>query len=218
MPSTSTNPPAKNAGSLARNVVVGMLGLALGLGGTLAAVALVRADDREGQRQEARPASVQRLELPGSPTGQQQGPQATGVGKSRPVAAGSAREAVQGFFQALARGDFDASYGLLDKTGRQRFSSPARWTEEQRQRQPVSGVKVGEALAVDGVKDASDITVELRHPASIDPFAGLVPGRTVEVWRAHREAGGWRVEADPRSAQPLLPGEAAAPDAVSAWR
>jgi len=62
-----------------------------------------------------------------------------------------------------------------------------------------------------------DVTVELTHPAAIDPFAGLVPARTVEVWRARSEGGGWRVAADPVSVRADLPSDRRAADAVTAW-
>jgi hypothetical protein len=62
-----------------------------------------------------------------------------------------------------------------------------------------------------------DVTVELTHPPAIDPFAGLVPARTVEVWRARSEGGGWRVAADPVSVRADLPSDRRAPDAVTAW-
>jgi hypothetical protein len=59
--------------------------------------------------------------------------------------------------------------------------------------------------------------VTLSHPAAIDPFTGLVPARTVEVWRASRQDGRWRVAADPVSVRAELPRDASAPEAVTAW-
>jgi hypothetical protein len=194
-----------HAASLARKLGVGALGLALGLGAALA----VRAHGQGG----GQPASVQRLTLPGSDAAAAPAQ----LGPTAPVAAGSAREAVQRFFTALARGDLVTSYGLLDRASRAagRYDSLARWTDALGQRAPVSGVTVGGERRVTG--DTTDVTVELRHPASIDPYAGLVPGRTLEVWRAHKEAGGWRVAADPVAAQALLPSDRLAPAAVNAW-
>ena len=96
-----------------------------------------------------------------------------------------------------------------------KYDSLARWTDAQNQRTPVSSVRVGSDKPVDS--GAVDVTVELRHPASIDPYAGLVPGRTLEVWRTHKEAGGWRVASDPSSVQALLPSDRLAPGAVNSW-
>lgn len=197
--------PARTA-RLAATVGVGVLGLALGLGAAVA----VRGHTDGGQ-----PASVQRLTLPAGNAQAGTAAAATELGPTIPVAAGSAREAVQRFFEALARGDFATSYGLLDQASQARYGSVARWTAAQAQRMPVSGVRVGgDKAAAAGV---SDVTVELRHPASIDPFAGLVPGHTLEVWRAHRQAGGWRVAADPSAVQALLPSDRLAPGAVDGW-
>lgn len=195
---------SSRAAALARKAGIGVLGLVLGLGAAFA----VRGHDHGG----GQPASVQRLTLPGSAAAAP-----VQLGPTAPVAAGSAREAVQRFFDALARGDLVTSYGLLDQASRAagRYDSLARWTEAQSQRAPVSGVTVGGDRRVSA--DTTDVTVELRHPAAIDPYAGLVPGRSLEVWRAHKEAGGWRVAADPVWAQALLPSDRLAPAAVNAW-
>jgi len=190
---------------LARKLGIGVLGLALGVGAAFA----VRAHSHDG----GQPASVQRLTLPGSDAAAAPAQ----LGSTAPVAAGSAREAVQRFFTALAHNDLATSYGLLDQASRAagKDDSLARWTEVQGQRTPVTDVRVGSAKSAGN--DTTDVTVELRHPASIDPYAGLVPGRTLEVWRAHKEAGGWRVASDPVSAQALLPSDRLAPATVSSW-
>jgi hypothetical protein len=159
-----------------------------------------------------RAASVQRLDLPAGPT-----PAAAPVEAAPPAAApaGSARAAVRRFLRAGAGGDHATAYGLLDRAGRKRWPSLARFTRAQADRAAVTTVRVGrQRRAGAGVVD---VTVTLTHPAAIDPFAGLVPGRTVEVWRASRQDGRWRVAADPRSVKADLPGDERAPDAVSAW-
>ncbi len=192
---------------LARKIGIGVLGLALGLGAAVAVGVHRHSDERA--------ASVHRLTLP---AGNAQAATAPAqLGSTRPVAAGSAREAVQRFFDALARGDLATSYNLLDQASRAtgKYDSLARWTDAQNQRTPVSSVRVGSDKPVDS--GAVDVTVELRHPASIDPYAGLVPGRTLEVWRTHKEAGGWRVASDPSSVQALLPSDRLAPGAVNSW-
>jgi hypothetical protein len=195
---------------LLRVAGVGLAGLALGVGATLALPGL-------GGRP-APAASVQRLDLPGAmgPTGP--GPAGTGeAGKAgaRPLAAGTARAAVRRFLQAGADGDLEVAYGLLDEAGRRRYPSLARFTRAQADRALVTAVRVGrERRAGPG---RADVTVTLGHPAAIDPFAGLVPARTVEVWRASRQDGRWRVAADPVSVRADLPSDDRAPGAVTAW-
>jgi hypothetical protein len=200
-------------------VGVGALGLAVGIGATLAAGGLRGGGDPV--------ASVQRLDLPATPA--TTAPASKGAGEARPVVAGTARAAVQRFLKATAREDFTGAYRLLDAAGRRRYPSAARWTRAQADRTAITGVRVGAAKPAgkpEGsgeprrgapVGQVMDVTVRLTHPAAIDPFAGLVPARTVEVWRARSEGGGWRVAANPVAVRAELPGDQRAPDAVTAW-
>jgi hypothetical protein len=187
---------------------VGALGLAVGIGATLAVNGLRGGGDPV--------ASVQRLDLPATPAATAAGGER--AAQAKPVVAGTARAAVQRFLNATAREDFAGAYRLLDEAGRQRYPTVARWTRAQADRAVVTGVRVGAARRAGGPEgQAVDVTVELAHPAAIDPFAGLVPARTVEVWRARSEGGGWRVAADPVSVRADLPSDRRAPDAVAAW-
>jgi hypothetical protein len=186
-------------------VGVGALGLAVGVGATLAVGGLRGGGDPV--------ASVQRLDLPATPA--TTAPASTGADQASPVVAGTARAAVQRFLKATARQDFTAAYRLLDAAGRKRYPSAARWTRAQADRTAITGVRVGAAKPAG--RRTVDVTVRLTHPAAIDPFAGLVPARTVEVWRARSEGGGWRVAADPVSVRAELPSDRRAPDAVTAW-
>jgi len=187
---------------------IGVAGLALGAG---AAVVLQR-----GSSTPAPTPSVQRLDLPGAPAGARGGTvPATPEPAGRTAAPGSAGAALRLFLDASAKGDFATSYRLLDKAGRDRWRSVASWTDAQADRSRVTGVKVGgERPAGSG---AVEVTADVTHPAAIDPFDGLTPGRTVEVWRASREGGAWRIAADPVSVRPVLPSDRTAPDTVRAW-
>jgi hypothetical protein len=186
-------------------VGVGALGLAVGIGATLAVHGLRGGGDPV--------ASVQRLDLPAATAATK--PADPGAAAPRPVVAGTARAAVQRFLNAAARQDFTAAYRLLDRDGRRRYPSAARWTRAQADRAAITGVRVGAARPAG--RRAMNVTVELTHPAAIDPFAGLVPARTVELWRARSEGGGWRVAADPVSVRADLPSDRRAADAVTAW-
>jgi hypothetical protein len=189
---------------LARAAAVAVAGLAVGIGATLAVDGLGAGPERAG--------SVRRLDLPaqagrGTPSGPERA--------AAPVRAGTARSAVRRFLEAGAAGDFATAYGLLDEAGRRRYPTLARWTRAQADRAEVTGVRVG------GQRRAGpgrvDVTVALSHPPAIDPFAGLVPARTVERWRASRQGGRWRVAAEPLSVRAELPGEDRAPAAVAGW-
>jgi hypothetical protein len=195
-------------GRLVHVLGVGALGLAVGVGATLAVGGLRGGGDPV--------ASVQRLDLPATPA--TTAPASKGTDEVRPVVAGTARAAVQRFLKATARQDFTAAYRLLDAAGRKRYPSAARWTRAQADRTAITGVRVGAAKPAGKPEgQVMDVTVRLAHPAAIDPFAGLVPARTVEVWRARSQGGGWRVAADPVSVRAELPSDQRAPDAVTAW-
>jgi hypothetical protein len=159
-----------------------------------------------------RAASVQRLDLPAGAA-----PAAAPAADPAavPVRAGTARAAVRRFLQAGAGGDLAVAYGLLDRAGLKRYPSLARFTRAQADRPEVTAVRAGSAGRTgDGT---AEVTATLSHPAAIDPFAGLVPARTVEVWRASRQDGRWRVAAEPVSVRAELPGAGRAPEAVTAW-
>jgi hypothetical protein len=201
--------PARPGRRLLRVAGVGVAGIAVGVGVTLAAHGLGGGADRA--------ASVRRLDLPAG-VAAPAAPAAEGPGDaeaSAPVRAGSARAAVRRFLQAAADGDFAVAHGLLDRTGRRRYPSLARFTRAQADRAEVTAVRVGRERRAGPAR--ADVTVTLSHPAAIDPFAGLVPARTVEVWRASRQGGGWRVAAGPVSVRADLPGDGRAPEAVTAW-
>ena len=129
--------------------------------------------------------------------------------------AGSARAAVQRFLQAGADGDFAVAYDLLDQAGRKRYPSLARFTRAQADRAEVTAVRVGrERRAGDPAGRRH------RHPVPPGrhrPVRRAGPARTVEVWRASRQDGRWRVAADPVSVRADLPGDDRAPEAVTAW-
>ncbi|HEU4900475.1 MAG TPA: hypothetical protein VFX88_23360 [Actinomycetota bacterium] len=208
MPSNAARPDRRR---LLRVAGAGLAGLALGVGAALAGHGL-------GGRSEPA-ASVQRLDLPAGTPAAGVGPAgavaADGPAPAPPVGAGTARAAVRRFLQAGADGDLEVAYRLLDDAGRRRYPSLARFTRAQADQARVTGVRVGaERRAGAGT---ANVTVTLTHPAAIDPFAGLVPARTVEVWRASRQDGRWWVAADPLSARADLPGDDRAPEAVSAW-
>ena len=181
---------------------IGVAGLAVGVG--VAAVA-----NREPAQSRPAP-SVQRLDLSNFPEGEQ-----APAAAAKPVAANSAAEAVQRFLGANAEQDFATSFGLLDKASREQLKTVATWTDAQAERPAVTAVAVRHERRTG--PDTVEVTVAVTHPPAVDPFAGLTPGRTVERWQARREAGRWRVAADPVSVDAVLPGDAGASAAVQAW-
>jgi hypothetical protein len=194
-----------------RALLATVLGLATGLG-----VALALQRHHEGSRAVGQPGSVSRL--PPGIGGAGASAAAPAAGPRAAVPSGpttrSGRAAVEAFLDARARGDDAAAFGQLDRASRARYGSPARWAEEQADTPAVRGFRIESQRLTGG---AVEVTAEVTHPPAIDPFDGLVPGRTVEVWRAHPERGRWRVEAEPRSVRPLLPTDTTASATVAAW-
>ncbi|HET9290571.1 MAG TPA: hypothetical protein VFQ49_05760, partial [Actinomycetes bacterium] len=95
---------------LLRITGIGALGIALGVGATLAV------DGLGGAGRAERAASVQRLDLPaGMPSSADRPAEAMAAA---PVRAGSARAAVRRFLRAGVAGDDAVAYGLLDRAGR----------------------------------------------------------------------------------------------------
>jgi hypothetical protein len=188
---------------LLRELAIAALGIAVGLG---VAVVVGGGDSRPSGQ-----ASVQRLDLP-SPPGSSTRPAEPAA---TPIPARSPQATLQAFLQAQARGDFGTSYGLLDRAGHRRYDRPAAWVQAQADRlQPVS-FRVGAVRPVGA--GVVEVGVEVTHRAAIDPFVGLTPGRTRQVWRIRQQAGRWRIGADPVRVQPLLPSDRGAPAAVQAW-
>ena len=204
MPLTAARPGRRR---LVRLAGAGVVGIAVGVGATLALHGLGDTD---------RAASVRRLDLPAAAA--PAAPAGTPAGRAAavaPVRAGSARAAVGRYLRAGVAGDLEVAYGLLDRASQRRYPSLARFTRAQADRAAVTAVRVGAERRVgDG---RAEVTVTLAHPPAIDPFAGLVPARTVEVWPASRQGGRWRVAADPVSVRAQLPGDDRAPEAVTAW-
>jgi hypothetical protein len=204
VPLTAARPGRRR---LLRLAGAGVVGIAVGVGATLALHGLGDTD---------RAASVRRLDLPAAAA--PAAPAGTPAGRAAavaPVRAGSARAAVGRYLRAGAAGDLEAAYGLLDRAGQRRYPSLARFTRAQADRAAATAVRVGAERRVgDG---RAEVTVTLAHPPAIDPFAGLVPARTVEVWPASRQDGRWRVAPDPVSVRAQLPGDDRAPEAVTAW-
>jgi hypothetical protein len=184
--------------------------LGIGVGGLAAGIGVAAVASRGPAPPRPAP-SVQRLDLSNFPEAEQ----APAAPAAKPVAANSAAEAVRRFLEANAGQDFATSFGLLDKASREQAKTVATWTDAQAERPAVTAVEVSGERRTG--PETAEVTVSATHPAAVDPFAGLTPGRTVERWQARREAGRWRVAADPVSVDAVLPGDASAPAAVQAW-
>jgi hypothetical protein len=195
--------------------VIAVVGLALGVGGTVAITAA--SGGRDGGQ-----ASVARLDLPGSPAVaagatplDASGTEAPTAPPGSPVRPGSARAALQALLAAHADGKFERGWALLDAASRSEYPTAEVWAAAQADRiQPVTFRIGAERRGPDG---SVEVAASVTHEAAVEPFTGLTPGRTEEVWRVRREGGTWRVAADPVEWRPLLPSDDRATAPVQAW-
>jgi len=194
---------------------IAAVGLALGVGGTAAVTAA--SGPRAGGE-----ASVARLDLPGSPAVAAGATPVDAAGKaaptappSSPVRPGSARAALQALMAAHAAGKFEGGWALLDAAGRAEYPTAEIWAAAQADRlQPVTFRIGAERPGPDG---SVEVAASVTHKAAVEPFTGLTPGRTQEVWQVRREGGAWRVAADPVEQRPVLPSDDRATAPVQAW-
>ncbi len=197
-------------GAVQASVVV--VGLGLGLGGT----ALYRS--RTSSAHASKTPSAKRFAF--APTAQPAGvvPPADAVPgpDTEPPDAGAALVA---YLQAEAAGRPDVAWTLLDGAGHERWPTAAAWAAAQQDLDPPISFDV--SPSADGVATTPsadiDLHADVRRKPSLDPFRGLVAGRSAEVWRVHAEDGRWRVVATPIESRPFLPPDATAPDTVKGW-
>ena len=147
---------------LLRVVGVGLVGIAVGVGATLAAHGLGGAD---------RAASVQRLDLP-----------AGGVAPAAPTpgeatARGGRPCGRAALPRGRAAGDAATAYGLLDRAGRKRYPSPARFERAQADRAVVTAVRVGRERGPGRPGPTSPSPCPTRRPSTRSP-GWSPPGRS----------------------------------------
>lgn len=124
--------------------------------------------------------------------------------------AASPTDAVGQFLAAEASGDFAASYSVLTEDQRSQYGSAAAWTNAHADFLPVTGYEI--------VGERGDrVSTEVEYRSSLDEVVGLVPARASVEWVVVQEPGGWLVDFDASSVEPLYPDDADAPAAVSEW-
>ena len=193
---------------LRRGVVV-LLVSAIGVSAGLGAVALTQG--RHGASRRPATPSVGAFHFPtrgaiGSVAADQ-----TPEPFAEPASPGAALEA---FLGAERDGETARSYRLLTAVDQQDVGSAAAWAAGVADRaRPVAFGVVAWRSTVDG----NDVTADVTRQPSLDPFAGFVSERAMQVWRVVQEAGSWRVQAAPLSEEPVLPPVAAAVDTAVRW-
>ena len=127
----------------------------------------------------------------------------------------TAQEAVELFLTAERNGDRAQSFALLSDPVRQDYGSAAAWQADPDAVPRVLGHEVEEE--VPGPGGASVVVTLTRYRSTLDSVAGLVPARARTRWAAVQEDGGWAVDLDATTQEPLLPDEAGLAPAVRAF-
>lgn len=130
--------------------------------------------------------------------------------------AGSPQEAVEAFLAAERDRDYTASYGYLTDPVRAEYGSPASWAADHPDAlPPVLGFEVtGETTGGGGRAQVPTLT---RYRSSLDAVTGLVAAQARTSWVVVEEDGGWAVDAEATTQEPVLPPDADAVVAVQAW-
>jgi len=194
-------------------VTIVAVGLGLGLGGT----ALYRSRT-SGNRPSKTPSAKQfAFSQPATAPAVGQPPEAVPSPEIEPPDAAAALEA---FLRAESTGRPDTAWTLLDSSGHERWPTAAAWLAAQPDLPiPVTfQVKPPAGPADAGTPSGDvDLPVDVTRTPSLDPFRGLVAGRSAETWRVRNQNDHWRVVATPVTSRPVLPPDTLAPDAVKGW-
>ena len=192
-----------------RRIVVGlvvMIGLLVGF----AVAALVFRDEAPSNFSGA--PSVDRIELPAAGAIATVTPAVAPAPIDEPP---SARAALEQYLTAETDRRSDVSFALVDRGTTDRVKTVAAWESERANRLLPESFTVTSVRVADG---GTDVTVAAARQPAVSPLTGLVPARSAEVWRVVREDDRWRVlSGQPVDVQPVLPPDAAAVDAATAW-
>lgn len=128
----------------------------------------------------------------------------------RPTPRASLAEAVQDFLAAEQARDRAGSFALLSVASREIYPSVADWTARRQEVPEVTGFALQP-----GERDDTVLAV-VQHVPGLDPFRGLSAAREEQRFSGRRAGDGWLLDGDPATT-PLLPPDAAAREAATAW-
>lgn len=196
-----------------RALLVATLGFGLGLGGTW----LVFGRPAGTSGQVAQP-SVTEFGFPAAapnPLAPNTAADSSSVGVELPTDPVSAVGLV---LRSLASGDPAGGYPFLDDATRRRWPTPAAWVAAQSDRPAITAFEVLGSRTVEGeATGVVTVTVRATHQPRLDPFSGLVPAATEQVWTARLAGATWLVDGVSPTSRFLVPSDEAAPDVVRAW-
>lgn len=127
----------------------------------------------------------------------------------------NAAEALATFLEALRVGDDRSAYALVDAASRADHPTLAAFSRSLADRAIPLAFDIGNSSSLGSGGTA--IAVSATHEPGIDPFRGLVPGRSESVWTVSQQDGLWRVASEPTQFRAVLPPDSAAREAVQSW-
>lgn len=127
----------------------------------------------------------------------------------------SARRALEQFLAAERDGDARTAFSLLDPRAQAAVATPAGWQQQRATRLIAETFEIQqEATDRDGVM----FTVRASRTASVDRFAGFVPGSSTDRWSVTDEGGRWRMRTGrPSAVEPSYPSDVVAKATADRW-
>jgi hypothetical protein len=140
-----------------------------------------------------------------------------GVDRGPRLRSATPAEAVRAFLAAEVDGDLTASYAHLSDEARAAYGSPTGWAADHVDVLPTVLDFTLEPATGEGSTGRAEVVADVRFEPGLDSVVGLTPGRARVEWVAVEEEGGWAVDVDAATLEPLHPDPAGAVDTTRAW-
>jgi hypothetical protein len=140
-----------------------------------------------------------------------------GVDRGPRLRSATPAEAVRAFLVAEAAGDPAVSYAHLSDEARAAYGSPTGWAADHVDVLPTVLDFTLEPATGEGSTGRAEVVADVRFEPGLDNVVGLTPGRARVEWVAVEEAGGWAVDVDAATLEPVHPDPAGAVDATREW-
>ena len=140
-----------------------------------------------------------------------------GVDRGPRLRSATPADAVRAFLAAEAAGDPVASYAHLSDEARAAYGSPSGWTADHVDVLPTVLDFTLEPGTGEESAGRAEVAADVRFEPGLDSVVGLTPGRARVEWVAVEEEGGWAVDVDAATLEPIYPDPAGAAEATRAW-
>src|SRR4051794_5853282 len=135
---------------------------------------------------------------------------ATTLAGPAPAPRSTPEAALDALLKDEERGDHAASFLLLSPASRQEFKNVADWTRRRNELPQIT------SFSIDKGTKGDSVVATVEHRPALDAFLGLAAAQERQAWHPTKVKGGFLLEAEPDTT-PILPPEAAAGPAATAW-